>query len=406
MQAVIARDTIHTKHERLHYLDWFRVLVVVGVFYAHTIYIFDLLYWHIGNEQRTSSLDLFVVFGSRWGMSLLFLLSGASNWFALRSQTGGQFLRERFARLLIPFLLGFVLLAPPLAYIEALAYSQKPGSFFQFYLSFFESMQVSWNPQWLAAYGYHLWFLVFLFFISVISLPLLMYLRRERGQCFVQRLAALSARPGGLFVFFLPIVLIQVTLYVPFPGYQSWGDFFSWLLFFVYGYILFSEPRFAQAIRKQWKLALFVGITSYLASTVWDMAGFLDTWKTSPSYSAAYILYQTLQSLATWSWLIFILYFGMRFLNISNKVIRYGNEAILPFYVLHYPVIFISVFYVGQLDIGMVAKFLIVSTCSFLVTLALYELFIRRINVMRRLFGMKPRTQVAHEDMAIQKHSA
>src|SRR6266581_2533811 len=56
--------------ERLHYLDWLRVLAVLGVFYAHTADIFDKFYWHIkGGEQNTGLLVL-VVFGTEWGRSI------------------------------------------------------------------------------------------------------------------------------------------------------------------------------------------------------------------------------------------------------------------------------------------------------------------------------------------------
>jgi glucans biosynthesis protein C len=411
MRPIRAGSLNHPQQKRLHYLDWLRVLAVLGVFCAHIIYVFDTFYWHMRTAQGTPGVETFVAFGTQWGMSLLFLLSGASSWFALHSRTAAQFLGERFTRLLIPFLVAFVLLAPLQAYVEALIQSRHPGPFFQYFLAFFANMQISWNPQWLAAYGHHLWFLAFLFLISALALPLLVYLKREQGERLVQRLAALSVRRGGLFVFVLPIVLIQVMLRAPFPGYQSWADFFSWLACFVYGYILLSDPRFAQAIKKQGTIALVVGSACYLLSMGWDAGGpftgwhFLN-WAAIPGSLAAYLLYQILWSVATWSWLIFILYFGMRLLNTDNKVIHYGNEAILPFYVLHYPVILLTTFYVMQLNIGVGIKLLLVSTCSLLVTLALYELFIRRINVMRRLFGMKPRARVVHGDVDLQEHTA
>ncbi|HXX79516.1 MAG TPA: acyltransferase family protein, partial [Ktedonobacteraceae bacterium] len=98
MSTLSAKETIHT-HERLHYLDWLRVLAVVGVFYAHSINIFDILYWHISTGAQSPGLIVMVVFGTQWGMSLFFFLAGASAWFALASRTSGQFIGERFKRL-------------------------------------------------------------------------------------------------------------------------------------------------------------------------------------------------------------------------------------------------------------------------------------------------------------------
>src|SRR5438105_11432908 len=327
------------QRERLHYLDWLRVLAVLGVFYAHTADIFDKFYWHIkGGEQNTGLLVL-VVFGTEWGMALFFFLAGASAWFALASRTAGQFVSERFTRLIIPCLVGFILLSPPIAYLIAISHSLYHGNFLQFYPYYFENIHVSWNPQWLGIYAYHLWFLVFLFFISTLALPVLLYLKRERSLRFIAKLAAFCDRPGGLFVFVLPIALIQLALRAPFPGYQSWSDFFTWLLIFIYGFMFLAEPRFESAIEKQWKLALFVGIASLLIMLVASYTGVLSSWDSLSSYSGGYVLYQLLSSIVTWSWMLFVLYFGMRFLNFSDKFIEYANEAVLLFSFFPYPLL-------------------------------------------------------------------
>ncbi len=136
MKPIRAGNLNHQKQKRLHYLDWLRVLVVLGVFCAHIISIFDAFYWHMRTEQGTPGLEAFVAFSTQWGMSLLFLLSGASAWFALHSRTAAHFLGERFTRLLIPFLAGFIILSPVQVYVEALMHLRHPGPFFQYFLAF------------------------------------------------------------------------------------------------------------------------------------------------------------------------------------------------------------------------------------------------------------------------------
>lgn len=117
--------------------------------------------------------------------------------------------------------------------------------------------------------------------------------------------------------------------------------------------------------------------------------GFLSLWAETPSYSIRYELYQLLLSITAWPWMIFVVYFGMRFLDVSNKLIQYGNEAVLPFYVLHYAVIVAMAYLFLPWPVDLLAKFMMVSTLSLAVTLALYEGLIRRYNISRRLFGMK-----------------
>jgi hypothetical protein len=216
-----------------------------------------------------------------------------------------------------------------------------------------------------------------------------MYLKQERGARIIGRLAALCNAPAGLFIFVLPIALIRIMLWAPFPGYQGWTDFFSWLLIFVLGFILFANDTFQAAIRKQAKIFLPITAICILTLLVTNIAGILSLWNNAPGYSATYLLYQLLLSLSIWSATLSALYIAIRFMNFSNKVLRYANEAILPFYVIHEPVIVIIALYVLAWDIPTGVKYLFVSMTALIVTLLLYELLIRRIKPMRWLFGMK-----------------
>ncbi len=47
-------------------------------------------------------------------------------------------------------------------------------------------------------------------------------------------------------------------------------------------------------------------------------------------------------------------------------------------------------FFVIRWSMGILTKFLIVTVISFPLILVLYELLVRRFNVMRFLFGMRP----------------
>jgi hypothetical protein len=82
---------------------------------------------------------------------------------------------------------------------------------------------------------------------------------------------------------------------------------------------------------------------------------------------------------------------GMRYLDFNNGWLRYGQNAILPFFLFHQPVIMVIAFYVVQWQIGILPKAIVVISTSFVVTVALYELLIRRIRLLRAMFGMKPR---------------
>ncbi len=379
------------KQERLYYFDWLRVLAVLVVFFAHMAWVFDVLYsWKIENLKAYALL----VFGTQTGMALFFLIAGANAWFSLRSRTGRQFLGERVARLAIPFLAATILLAPFQGYFLDLSRSLFHGSFLEYCLHFVKTSQLSLNPLSLSAFGFHLWFLAFLFLFSLLALPLFIFLKHETGQHFITWLVALCERRRGIFILSLPLVVIQATLRASFPGYQGWTDFFVWFVFFVYGYLFLADRRFEQAVQKNGMFALLVGIASFLiiVATMYGPA-FMNFWQVTPGYSLIYALYQLLFSITAWSLIIFVLYFAKRFLNFDNKFIRYANQALLPFFLLHFLMIVIITYLFVPWDMNMAARFLLVSALALAATLAVYELLIKRIGITRRLFGMKPDKQ-------------
>ena len=63
----------------------------------------------------------------------------------------------------------------------------------------------------------------------------------------------------------------------------------------------------------------------------------------------------------------------------------------LPFYILHQTVILTIGFYVIRLDTRLWVEYLIIVLGAFAVTMAVYELLIKRFNALRFLFGMKLR---------------
>jgi peptidoglycan/LPS O-acetylase OafA/YrhL len=61
----------------------------------------------------------------------------------------------------------------------------------------------------------------------------------------------------------------------------------------------------------------------------------------------------------------------------------------MPFYLFHQPVIILLAYYVVQWNAGVLPKLLVVVLGSLLVTLGLVELIIKRVPILRGLFGMK-----------------
>lgn len=61
----------------------------------------------------------------------------------------------------------------------------------------------------------------------------------------------------------------------------------------------------------------------------------------------------------------------------------------MPFYVLHQPVIILLGFFIYNLEWTVPLKMIFLVSAAFLIIMGLYELIIRRVNILRVLFGLK-----------------
>jgi glucan biosynthesis protein C len=59
-------------------------------------------------------------------------------------------------------------------------------------------------------------------------------------------------------------------------------------------------------------------------------------------------------------------------------------------YILHQTVVIAIGYFVIRWQIGVLPKFLLIVAGSLLVTFGIYEIFVKRTNVTRFLFGMRP----------------
>ena len=107
-----------------------------------------------------------------------------------------------------------------------------------------------------------------------------------------------------------------------------------------------------------------------------------------------------LAGFSSWCWVL--AYFGLaiRHLDYRKPVLEYANEAVLPFYILHQSVLICVGYFIVQWPIPDALKWAAILVICFAIIMGLYEYPIRRINVMRFLFGMKPLRRRAVESSA------
>jgi peptidoglycan/LPS O-acetylase OafA/YrhL len=375
-----ASPTQEARPQRRYDIDWLRVLAVLLLFPFHTARIFDTFStWYVKNDALSEALTYFIFLVHPWHMPLLFLLAGASTWFALSYRSAGQYTKERFIRLLIPFIFGVLVIVPPQSYYGLLSHTGFSGSYLEWYTNFFSVNSADMDGYFLGGFTpAHLWFIFYLFLFSLLALPLFLYLRRrDSGKRLMGWLAAFFSLPGMILLLAIPLyVLYRLIDFYPSPLY--------FIAYFILGYILVADSRFEKAIDRHKAVALVLGVP-YLFLGYFEVVGY--PWN-NPSWLVSVIV-AYIVGFAPWFFVIAILGYGRQFLRSSNKFLRYTGKASYPYYILHQTVIVIIGYYVVQWQLGLAVKYVFILAAAIAVTALLYDLLIRRFNVLRFLFGMK-----------------
>ena len=197
----VAQSNSTSKATRLYYVDWLRVIAMLSIFLFHNNRFFTLGDWHISNAERSLASTIFEQTFNLWMMPLFFILSGAAVYYSLKSRTAGQFVQERTTRILVPLIgIGIFILGPLQIYLDRLTHGEFSGNFFQFYPHYFDGLYgFGGNFAWM---GVHLWYLMDIFFFSLIALPLFLPYG-QTGKSILSRLAGKLNNPWLLLLIFL-----------------------------------------------------------------------------------------------------------------------------------------------------------------------------------------------------------
>lgn len=365
--------------QRFHDLDWLRVIGMLLIFSFHNARFFNEEDWHVKNAQLDFGMTVYVAVLAQFIMPLFFVLSAVAVYYALKRRTGTEFMRERTSRLLIPLIFGIFTHIPLQVYIERVTHGQFNGSFWEFLPHYFDGWYgFGGNFAWM---GLHLWYLLMLFLFSWMLLSL--FRRIRQSEVFTTRLADLFSRSVMIYLFSIPIMLMEfiVGLSPDTIGMRSFGGWslFTYLVIFFLGYILATDERYRPALARLRFFSLALSLLLLAIGYSLEMADI-----SIYSYSLA-----PFRGLNTWAWLMTFLGFAIRHLDFSNGFLRYANEAVLPFYILHQTVIVVVGFFIRDWQLAVFPKYLFLATVSFIIIMVLYEFVVKRIEAMRFLFGMK-----------------
>ena len=375
---------------RVHGLDWLRVLLVFGVFLFHALHPYDAIPWVIKNDETSFAITGVLMLFFPWGLPVLFLVAGASAYFAGLRRSGRQFAKERTLRLAVPFAVGTVLLAHFQAWVVAQHQGTYSGSLVDFLPVWAGDLPFFFSPAMVSDWGWHLWFLGFLFAFSLLVWPLQRWLSGS-GEGVVDRVASyVTAHRGAILLGVVPLIVARVALHGVAPEEHGWTDFVYYGLFYIYGIVLLQDPRLLAAVRRDWKLGAVMAVVGVMTIGGGTGSGFITdaAWEPLDGPDAGSLVLNLAMPLAAYGAGLVVVAMAVAHLDRDTPLLRYGQSVIVPFYVVHQPVVIGVAAVVVASDLGFWVKVAATLVASLAITMLLVEA-IRRTPGLRALFGVR-----------------
>ncbi|MEE9372042.1 MAG: acyltransferase family protein [Saprospiraceae bacterium] len=344
--------------ERRYDIDWLRVVAIGLLLIYHISIIFQpwaLFIGFIKSEKSIEGLWTPMTMLNVWRIPLLFYVSGMGLYFAMKKRNWRLLLFERMKRILLPFVFGFLAVAP----LHMLIFQD------------YYNLSLNYYPH-----SGHLWFLGNIFIYVLLLLPLFFYLKKhDNGKIknTISKVMSYAIGPLSIAVFFmLEISIVKPQLFEMYA--QTWHGFFIGFLSFFFGYLfVYSGKVFWQTVSK-WKW-LYIGIASVLY-----IIRFMGLYSLSNMY---------ITTMESNCWIFGVFGLGYDYLNKPSALLSYLSQAAYPVYIIHMFVLYAGAWIILPFDIHPLLKFIGVTLFTFIGCFLIYEFILRRINILRPLFGLK-----------------
>jgi len=360
---------------RKHHLDWLRVLAFGLLILFHVGCLYAPWDYNLKSPRPVPQAGWWLGALGAWRMALLFFISGVACRFLIGKLGAGGFARDRLRRLLPVILFGMLVVIPPQTFVELRAKGVTRLGYLDFwvgeYLAADQTLVAPLHktmPTW-----DHLWFLVYLLVYALLF-----------------ALVAAAMRPGPPSArtspWALPVLLVGPALWLSFANLailrfplthalvDDGAGHLKWLGIFAVGAIAATCAPFWSFVRDRAATLLVIAVALLVARSFTDEP-------VNAVLSGPY----------AWATICALCGFAARRLDRPSDTLTHLNEAVLPVYVLHQPILLITAFFLFPWRLPVVVEAIVLTAVTAAGSFAIYETLIRPFGPMRFLFGLKPR---------------
>lgn len=341
-------------NNRKHYLDNLRAFTILLLFPFHIFMIYNN--WGEDFYIHGEALLIPSIFNSVlsfWMMPLLFAIAGISSRYALERRSTGEYANERVSKLLLPLIFGVLLIVPIQPYLAGIHFNGQAN-----YLDSFTKVTDLSGYDGAFTPG-QLWFILFLFVISMVCLPFMIWYK-NKGK------GTLGGKVSLAFLFLMGLLpCIGSLLKI---GEQSAKSPTEYLAYFLLGYFFLSNDNVLKKL-EQYRFLLLGLFILYAGFTV-------------------FILNGEFYEVASWLAILAILGIARRYLNFNGKITGYLSKSSFGIYLFHQSWIVITAFFIFKVTDIPFLQIPTILLSSIILTYGTYEIC-RRVSVLRWMFGLR-----------------
>ena len=373
---------------RKQYLDNLRLMVVLFLIPYHTFvfYIYFDFDFYLRGAKVLSTTVLMMLY-SPWAMSLLFVVSGISSYYALQKRSNAEYVKERLTKLLIPFIFGITLVMPVASYYTDRFHNGYSGSFFQYFSRLFSNSPEITETIVEFAVG-PTWFLGVLFLISIITLPIMRKYLNSSKRLHLDKVPLIVL----ILLFIFPLVGGQVFHFV---DKMPIAYLFEVLL----GFFVFSDESVLEKVGKYRFLLSAISVVGLISLVVITFLGPVDPdigMNILSNPGTLNVILTIYFHFVAWISILALLGMGKNYMNISNKVTKYLSESSFTIYLFHMSwLVAIGYYvlrYISSVPLQIISMIVLTTIASFVS----YEI-LKRFSVTRFMFGIKAPKRKAKE---------
>lgn len=334
---------------RRYEFDNLRIICIFLLFPFHTAMIFNNHgeMWYVLSEKCIAASFLnFSLYP--WWMSGLFVIAGISTHYATQKQSVARFMKARFLRLFVPCVLGTLLFVPVQTYLADIFWNGYQGSYIGHYKTFLSL------TDWSGYDGHfspaHLWFILYLFIISLVCVPLIIWKKRTGTHAWLKLTG-------------LPLLLVGLIPSLTAPLIDIGGKSFSEnLAWFIIGYLILSDDDVQEWVRCRWLIWTVIAAALTISRCI-----------VYALHVHSRLFWDCSTVCFRWIGILALLGCGLRFLKKQTAFTRHFAPASFPLYVYHQQFVVIAGFIFVRTALPAGMQYIAILVTSFVLTLLTYE---------------------------------